>query len=232
MRKTIPISISASVVVAVGHSHAQNFEFLDTSPDGDLNSTFRILVADNAADTMERQDSRPDDQNSSVSGFGSFAATTATNNLVRVEAAWDGTPTSLGDQGLAGGFTQQFFTVDRPGTLRFSWDLEGTDFANNGILTPPGFPQNGSLAALFVYDDSTPPRDADFVELIDTDNPTGVIEADVVPGNIYGMQLEVGFALHFEPGKTSFVQAELIPAPGVGALFGIAGIAVARRRRR
>jgi len=230
-RTTVAATI-AGLVLAAAHTNAQSFNYQLNSPNGEDPSSSRVFVADSGTNVLDSVVDRPGDQNHAVSGFGSDAASTSTDSLTRLEATWDGTPTSVGDVGLAGGLSLQNFTVSDSYTLRFSWDLAGTDFNDNTIF-PPNPISSRPLLRLAAYDQiSGEFFDTVLETRVDATNPTGSADIVVELGEIYQLTLFLGYLQHFEPDKTSFVQAELIPAPGAAGLLGIAGIAAARRRRR
>jgi len=230
-RTTVAATI-AGLVLAAGHANAQSFNYQLNSPNGEDPSSSRVFVADSGTNVLDSAVDRPGDQNHAVSGFGSAADSISSDSLTRIEATWDGTPSAVGDVGLAGGLALQNFTVNDSYTLRFSWDLAGTDFNDNTIF-PPIPLSSRPLLRLAAYDQVNGEFFDTVLETrVDATNPAGSADIVVEFGEIYQLTLFLGNLQHFEPGKTSFVQAELIPAPGVGVLFGIAGIAVARRRRR
>ena len=153
------------------------------------------------------------DQNLNYNGLDVNAVNN--NTVLRIDSTWDGTGGfyTFGGYyaGYGGAFLQQFFTVDSDATLRITWDVTDTDsFGDNIFVIEDG-------VAIENFDPGTA--------------GSGTLDIAATAGVEYGINFDIEGPFFFTPGTTSFIQLEVIPAPGTAALAGLAGLAAVRRRR-
>ena len=150
------------------------------------------------------------DLTQSISAYGTTANAISNSQLLRVDGTWDGTSTPLG-YGYGGGFLQQFWTMSDDAVLRITWDVTDTDSFGDIIF----FIDNG----------------ANTINIDPGTDGTGSIDIAVTTGVEYGINIGMDEVFLLSAGVTSFIQLEVIPAPGAAALASLAGLAAVRRRR-
>ena len=161
--------------------------------------------------TISNQTSPGVNLSQSLDAYGTATNVQVGSNILRVDSTWDGTQGYLGSYGYGGSSLLQFFSVASEGTLRFTWDVTDTDSFEDAIELWDG----GDL----------------LVDIDPGDLGVGTLEIDIDAGVNYAVILDIEQVFTFTPGVTSFIQVELIPAPGPAAVAGLAGLAMVRRRR-
>lgn len=150
------------------------------------------------------------------------ASTTQTSTLLRTDISWDGGG-SLG-YGYGRTFMQQFFQVSNDSSLLIEWDFSGTDgYSSSFVLeTASGavlFSNEGTLGGAFVGSTKI------------------ALSAGVDYAAIFGFRDQTtGFGPFIFSTTNQFISMTLlkdgvVPTPGAMGLFGLAGLAAARRRR-
>jgi len=199
---------------------AQNFVFADSSVYYTASFSESVVRGVTDAGTGSQTISNDTSPGANLSQSYSYGGITGnvvqTNNQLRVDTTWDGTVgyTYFGNLvGYGGGFMISHFQVDQDAQIRLTWDFSGTDLFGTIIL----FDEDNVVDLIF---DGAP-----------LNAETGDITFDVFAGTNYRAVMAASAPYIFDANDTSFIQMDLIPAPGPAALAALGGLAALRRRR-